>query len=281
MRICTPLCRCCCRVPLKRNNVLVWYAVYVFMNILFVIFYQPIANLLFFLMNVVHTNSVVVGILLLVIVVKMVLLPTSIKNSKIQQKLSEISGDLKDIKEGVEDKKEQMEKTLAVYKRVGVNPFSPILFLLIQIPFFISIFFITKDLGDLGDAFFTSKDVLYSFVAQPAFIDFTLSVGSYSFNTMQNGAIIIAILIGVSQVVLMQQTQKKNVGDKKTNAMLLYILPVFIAFLSLSIAATIGIYWLFNNLVSILQEIAIKWCRGDSDGVVVADDDAQKDVLNT
>ena len=186
------------------------------MNILFIIFYQPIANLLFFLMDVVHTNSIVIGVLLLVIVVKMVLLPTSIKNAQIQQKLGEISGDLKDIKENVEDKKEQMEKTLAVYKRMGVNPFSPILFLLIQIPFFISIFFITKDLGDLGDTFFTSKDVLYSFVAQPAFIDFTLSVGSYSLNTMHNGAIIIAILIGVSQIVLMQQTQKKNVGDKKT-----------------------------------------------------------------
>ena len=250
------------------------------MNILFVIFYQPIANLLFFLMDVAHTNSIVVGILLLVIVVKMVLLPTSIKNAKIQQKLGEISGDLKDIKEHVEDKKEQMEKTLEVYKRVGVNPFSPILFLLIQIPFFISIFFITKDLGELGDAFFTSKDVLYSFVAQPVFIDFTLSVGSYSLNTMQNGAIIIAILIGMSQIVLMQQTQKKNVGDKKTNAMLLYILPVFIAFLSLSIAATIGIYWLFNNLVSIVQEIAIKWCRREQDGAASTNDDAQKDVLN-
>ena len=226
------------------------------MSILFTVFYQPIANLLFALMDLVSTSSIVVGILLLVFVVKVVLLPTSIKNSKIQQKLSEISGELKDIKDNVDDKKEQMEKTLAVYKRVGVNPFSPILFLLLQIPFFISIFFITKD---LGDGSFQHSDVLYSFVAQPEFVDFTVGFGSFLLDTTQSGSILVAILIGVSQVLLMRQTQRKGVGDQKTNKILVYVLPVFIAFLSLSIAATIGIYWLFNNLVSILQEIGIKW----------------------
>ena len=225
------------------------------MGILFTIFYQPIANLLFVLMDVVHTNNIVIGILLLVIVVKLMLLPTSIKNSKIQRKLSEISGDLKGIKESVEDKKEQMEKTLEVYKKAEVNPFSPILFLLVQIPFFISIFFITKDLGG-GE--FQHSDVLYSFVTQPTFVDFTIGLGSFFMDTAQSGSLIIAVLIGVSQIVLMQQTQKKGVGDQKTAKMLMYILPVFIAFLSLSIVATIGIYWLFNNLISILQEIFIK-----------------------
>ena len=225
------------------------------MNILFTIFYQPIANLLFFLMDVVHTNNIVVGILLLVIVVKVLLLPTSIKNSKIQQKLTEISGELKDIKENIEDKKEQMEKTLEVYKRVGVNPFSPIGFLLIQIPFFISIFFITKDLGG-GE--FQHGDVLYGFVTQPAFVDFTITISSFSIDTTQNGVLLIALLIGVSQFVLMHQTQKKGVEVQKNTKMLMYILPPFIAFLSFSVVATIGVYWLFNNLISILQEIFIK-----------------------
>ena len=240
-----------------------WYAVYVFMNILFTVFYQPIANLLFILMDVVHTNSIVIGILLLVIVVKMLLLPTSVKNSKIQRKLSEISGDLKDIKENVEDKKEQMEKTLAVYKKAGVNPFSPVLFLLIQIPFFITIFFITKDLG--GEVF-QYADVLYDFVAQPAFVDFVIGFGSFSVDTTESGVLIVAVLIGISQVVLMRQSQKRSVGDQKTAKMLMYILPVFIAFLSLGIVATIGIYWLFNNLISILQEIFISRYMQDVQG---------------
>ncbi len=235
------------------------------MNTLFVVFYQPIANLLFILMDIVHTNNIVIGILLLVIVVKLLLLPATIKNSKIQQKLSEISGDLKDIKEHTKDKKEQMERTLEVYKKVGVNPISPLLFLLIQIPFFITIFFITKD---LGGGVFRYGDALYDFVAQPVFVDFIIGFGSFSINTMESGVFVVAALIGVSQVILMQQTQKKGVGDQKTAKILIYILPIFIAFLSLGIVATIGIYWLFNNLISILQEIFIneyKKERSESD----------------
>lgn len=233
----------------------VWYAVYVFMSILFTIFYQPVANLLFMLMHAVGTNNVIVGILLLVVVVKLLLLPVAIRNSQIQQKLSEISDDLKDIKEQTDDKKEQMEKTLAVYKKAGVNPFSPLLFLLVQIPFFITIFFVTKD---LGDGVFQHSDVLYGFVAQPAFTDFIINVGSFSLNTAESGVLVIAVLIGISQIVLMQQSQKKGVGDQKAAKALIYILPLLIAFLSLGIVATIGIYWLFNNLVSILQEIFIR-----------------------
>ena len=245
------------------------------MNILYTIFYQPVANLLFFLMDLAQTNNIVLGILLLVVVVKVLLLPTAIKNIKIQQKLSEISGDLKDIKENIKDKKEQMEKTLAVYKEAEVNPFSPILFLLIQIPFFISIFFITKD---LGDGSFNTQKALYNFVAQPEYIDFTFSVGSFFLDTMQNSTLAIAVLIGVSQFVLMYHTQKKSPNTQKGMQALLYILPAFIAFLSLSIVATIGVYWLFNNLISILQEIIIRR-QGDAEeknhGVVPTDDSTE------
>ena len=245
-----------------RSGSVVWYAVYVFMSILFVVFYQPVVNLLFFLMDVVRTDSIVLGILLLVVAVKLLLLPTSVKNTKIQHKLSEITDDLKDIKENIDDKKEQMEKTLAVYKKAGVNPFSPILFLLLQIPFFISIFFVTKD---LGDGTFNADEALYSFVAQPAVIDFTISFGPFFLDTMQSGVLAIAVLIGISQFVLMYQTQKKNTNTQKNMKALIYILPALIAFLSISIVATIGVYWLFNNLVSILQETGVKWFgRGDT-----------------
>ena len=221
------------------------------MNILFTIFYQPIANALFILMDIANTNSIVLGILLLVIATKLLLLPTSIKNTKIQNALGAIAGDLKDIKETVKDKKEQMEKTMEVYKKAQVNPFSPILFLLIQIPFFISIFFITRDIG-MGT--FNTEKVLYDFVGKPEFIDFAF----LSLNTAEKGIISIAILIGVSQLILMLQTQKKSNEANKNTKMLTYILPPFIALISLSLAATVSVYWLFNNIVSILQEIGIK-----------------------
>ena len=119
----------------------------------------------------------------------------------------------------------------------------------------------------MGSGSFQHSDVLYSFVPQPVFVDFTVGFGSFFMDTTQSGSILIAVLIGVSQVLLMRQTQQKGVGDQRTNKILVYILPVFISLISLSIAATIGIYWLFNNLISILQEIGIKWFRRGGDSV--------------
>ena len=221
------------------------------MSFLFTIFYQPTANAMFILMNIANTGSVVFGILMLVIVTKALLLPTSFKNSKIQEKMGEVSEDLQNIKKTIKDKKEQAEKTLEIYKKAGINPFSPILYLLIQIPFFISIFFVTRD---VGSGLFKYEEVLYDFVTKPEFIDLTF----LSLNTSENGGIFIATLIVVSQIILMRQTKKKGGEVSKNTKILTTVMPIVIGVLSLSIVATVGIYWLFNNLISILQEILIK-----------------------
>ena len=221
------------------------------MSFLFTVFYQPIANALFVLMNTVNASNIVFGILMLVIVTKLVLLPVSFKNSDVQKKMSSVSGELQNIKKNIKDKKEQAEKTLEVYKKEKINPFSPLLYLLIQIPFFISIFFVTKD---IGDGSFEYGKVLYDFVTRPEFLDLTF----LSVNTTKNGGIILAVLIVVSQIILMRQTQKKGEEAMKNTKILTVIMPIVIGALSLSIVATVGIYWLFNNLISILQEILIK-----------------------
>lgn len=221
------------------------------MGFLFTIFYQPVANILFALMSIVNTNNIVFGILALVVVMKLALLPLSLKNSKTQKKISGISEKLKDIKENIEDKKEQMEKTLQVYKEAGVNPLSPIVLLIIQIPFFFTVFFVTRD---LGDGLFNYEEVLYSFIQKPEFVDFSF----LSMNTAENGGIILAILITVSQIILMRQSQKKGVESPKNVKTVMLILPFIVGLLSLTIVATVGLYWFFNNLISILQESFIK-----------------------
>ena len=191
------------------------------------------------------------GILMLVLVTKAILLPISIRNSKIQKKMNEISEELQDIKKNIKEKKEQAEKTLKVYKKAGINPFSPIAFLLIQIPFFISIFFVTRD---IGDGLFKYEEALYSFVTKPEFIDFTF----FSMYTAEKGGLIIALFITLSQLILMQQMQKKGAKKQKNTKIITAIMPIIIGALSLTIVATVGIYWLFNNLISIVQEIFIK-----------------------
>ena len=220
-------------------------------------------------MSTLGTDSIVLGILALVVLMKIVLLPFSIKNSETQKKMGGVSEKLKSIKETVEDKKEQMEKTMEVYKKAGVNPLSPITLLLLQIPFFITVFFVTRD---LGEGVFEYGEVLYEFVQKPETIEFTF----LSMNMSENSGILIAALITISQVILMRQSQKKGNEMQGNTKMFLNILPFIVGLISLSIVATVGLYWLFNNLISILQEICIKNIKKRDE-----EEDAQGDKENT
>ena len=222
------------------------------MDFLFTIFYQPIANLLFWLMELIQTQNIALGILALVIVVKIVLLHFSIKNTKFQIKMKTIADDLKNIRKTVKDKKEQAEKTLDLYKKAGINPFTPILLLLIQIPIFISIFFIVKNIGE-GE--FSYAETLYS-SAQQIVPDFQLSL----INITETGGIIAAVLVGVTQFALMYYSFKNittATTSKTQKIIFIVIFPILAGLVSYFFVMAVAVYWFFNNVVSIIQEVLI------------------------
>ena len=222
------------------------------MGFLFTVFYQPTANVLFFLMDILSTNSLTVGILALVIVSKIILLPISVKNTKMQVKIHGVSDELKKIRETISDKKDQAEKTLAIYRREGINPLTPILSLLLQIPIFISIFFVVRD---LGNGTFPFPDIFYPFVTAIESVNYAFLFSDLTLK----GGFLLAFLIFLSQILLTHFTTKHAPGSGKSAQKIIFfgVMPILIALFSFFITATVGLYWLFNNLVSILQEVAI------------------------
>ncbi|MDE0243677.1 MAG: YidC/Oxa1 family membrane protein insertase [Candidatus Kaiserbacteria bacterium] len=223
------------------------------MGFLFTVFYQPTANILFFLMELLSTNSIVVGILALVIASKLILLPSSVKNTRMQIKMRDVADELQEIKKSTDDRKEQAEKTLAVYKKNNINPLTPIASLFIQIPIFISIFFVVRDLGT-GE--FPFSDVFYSFVTAPESINYTFLSSSVLF---VKGGILVAVLVFLTQLLITHFTTKNTPGSgKKTQKIIFFgVMPILIAIFSFFMTATVGLYWLFNNLVTILQEVLV------------------------
>ena len=222
------------------------------MSFFFEVFYRPIANLFVWLMEVVGTNDIVLGILLLVIVAKVVLLPVAIKNKKAQIQMKPVAEKIKKIKETAKDKKTQTEMVLKMYQEEKINPFTPLFLLLLQIPVFLTIFFVLKDLGEKSDTFLTS---LYSEGYLISGFDFFF----LSFDLSLEGGILIAILVGVSQFILMYEVQKNITTTiaKGQKAFFTIVLPVLVGVFSFFFIGTVGVYWLLNNCISILQEIII------------------------
>ena len=221
------------------------------MGFFFTTFYQPIANVLFWVMDVLNNYNLAFGILLLVIIVKLVVLPLSVKNTKFQIRMKAITDDLKKIRDTIKDKKEQAEKTLALYKKAGINPFTPFLLLIIQIPIFIGVFFVVRDLGQ-GE--FSYTDTLYSsIVHQPIDLQFLF------LSLADKGGLFIALLVGITQYVLMHFSQKHlgTTVSKAQKIVFTVIFPIVAGLISFFFVAAVGVYWLFINLVSILQECVV------------------------
>ena len=82
------------------------------------------------------------AIILLTFTVRIVILPLTFKGVKSMQRLQTLQPEIKKIQERYKDDKQRMnQEIMAFYQREKANPLSSCMPLLLQIPFFISLFY--------------------------------------------------------------------------------------------------------------------------------------------
>jgi len=223
------------------------------------LFFDPLYNALVFLFKVVPWADAGVIVILLTVLVRLVMYPLSRKAVLTQVKMAEIGPELAKIKEKYKDKtEEQAKQTLALYKEKGVNPFSGILVIIIQIPIIFALYQIFIHFPEVNST------LLYSFVPIPEHINTTF----LGFLDITAKSIPIAFLAALStffqfKISTQGQTQPKgdSFGDNLTRSMqtqMKYVFPVIVFFFSYSISGVIALYWLTTNLFSIGQELFVR-----------------------
>jgi len=222
-------------------------------------FFDPLYNALVLLFTILPWADAGIIVVLLTILVRLVIFPLSKKAVLTQVKMSEIAPELAKIKEQYKDKtEEQARQTLALYREKGVNPFSGILVIIIQIPIILALYQIFIHFPEVNSA------LLYSFVTTPNHIDTTF-LGVIDITAK---SIILALLAAVStffqfQISMKGQTQPKgnSFTDNLTRSMqtqMKYFFPVIVFFISYKISGVIALYWLTTNLFSIGQELFVR-----------------------
>jgi len=223
------------------------------------IFFDPLYNVLALLFKVLPWADAGIIIIILTILVRLIIFPLSRKAVLTQVKMAEISPDLAKIKEKYKDKAEEQAKmTLALYKEKGVNPFSGILVIIIQIPIILALYQIFLHFPEVNTTF------LYSFVAAPDYINTTF----LGFLDITAKSITLASLAAIStffqfRLSMKGQVQSKgnSFGDNLSRSMqtqMKYFFPVIVFFISYSISGAIALYWLTTNLFSIGQELFVR-----------------------
>ncbi len=219
------------------------------------IIYQPLYNAMAIFVNISPAHSLGIAIVALTVLVKIILYPSSKKSAISQIKMKELALELAQIKKDFPDKKEQATKTMELYKKNKINPFSGFVPILIQIPIIIGLYMVFRSGLDF-------KNTLYPFVHAP------ISVNSNFLWIIDLGrkSLVLAVLVGVSQMIQGRLMPKADTGagvdknsfqhqmSKSLSIQMKYVLPIFIGFISYSLPSAIALYWLTSNIFGIFQQ---------------------------
>ena len=232
------------------------------------VFYQPIYNILIFIINNITFHDVGFAVILVTIIVKLALSPLTKKSIKSQILMKRMEPELKQIKKDFPNKEEQAKKTFELYKKYGTNPFSGCLVVILQLPVIFALYYVFyKGLS-------INTNIIYSFIQTPV----SLHTNFLGLIEMASHSIFLGIFAGVTQFVQgylsspvkpkkIEIVKEGQVNEPKTfqeqlsdsmQTNVRYVLPVFIAFIAWKISAAVALYWIVSNMFTIVQEWYIR-----------------------
>lgn len=225
-------------------------------------FYEPIYNLVAFVLSYVPLHDIGTAIIIVTIIVKIVLTPINISALRTQYVMKKLEGEMKEIKELQKtNPQEAAKKMVEMYRREKINPFSSILGIFIQIPIFFALYFV------FSKGLVPNADDLYSFVSFPE----TLHTVAFGLFDVTEKNIVVAVLAGISSYILarrqtstMVTTTKKGEETfqdhlmKSMRVQILYFIPILVVVSGAVLPSALALYWLVSNAVSYGQDVYVK-----------------------
>ena len=213
--------------------------------------------------------NALLAILTLVLIIRVLTLAVSLRSvtssermQEIQPRIAEIKAKYKDLKDMNSRRAQQIEVN-NVYQKYNVKPFAPFEQIFITLPIFLIIFRVVTILRPLKD---TSLFEIWNFSEIPM---------TEIFNNFEEGWVYIFFLLLIIPIQILSQRlpqilSRKRSGKsfqsstkgksemKKTKIMQLVIMVV-LAFVVISSASGVGVYWGLSSLFSIGQTLFIHW----------------------
>lgn len=221
---------------------------------------DPFYNGLVLLMNLLPSLDAGVIIIIFTIIVKLVLLPLTIKSTKSQLQLKNSEKDLREIKEKYKDKEEQSRRLIEYYKVKGINPFSTFFILLIQLPILIGLYqvFLKSGLPEIN------KEILYYFVKVPESINMVF----LHYINISEKSLLLAYIAGATGYLQMDMASSGNTPTSDGTAQAEFaramavnmkdFFPVLIGIIAYSVSSAVALYLITSNIFAIFQEYYIK-----------------------
>lgn len=181
-----------------------------------------------------------VAIILLTAMIKFALYPLTLQSTKQMDAMQRIQPKVQELQKKLKEKPEQLQKEMIdLYKKEGVNPLGGCLPMLLQLPFLIALFIAL-----------TSKEfsaIVSTAGSRAAFLWITNLA-------KPDPTYVFVALIGLT--TYWSQKTMPGAGSSQQKGML-YMMPAFIAFISMPFPAGVQLYWVISNLLTIAQQVYI------------------------
>ena len=186
-----------------------------------------------------YTHNYGIAIIILTIVIKILFWPLSHKSYKSMEQMKKIQPLMQQLKEKYKDDRQKLnEEMMRLYKTYKINPAGGCIPMLLQIPVFIALY----------EALLGAIELRHSpFIYH---LPFTHIIWLADLSA-KDPLYITPILMGITMFI--QQKMTPSGGDP-TQAKLMLLMPVFLTFLFLNFPSGLVVYFITNNILSIIQQ---------------------------
>lgn len=257
---------------------------------MFKMFASIFGSLLNFLYNLIGNYGL--AIILFSVVIKLILLPISIKQQKSMKQANKMQEEMKKLQEKYGNNQEKLnQEIIELYKKTGASPFSGCFISIIQFLLIISVFIMVKspltyvkdinteviekytnqlreEKGEEAASNYPEIAIIkeYGKENEEIYINmdfFTIDLSDIPTNSEMNWkTYIIPFLYVVTSIISMKLTTNMQKGNNESenptaqmNKTMMYMIPIMS--ISIAIIAPLGLtlYWFMSNILSILERI--------------------------
>lgn len=221
-------------------------------NIFDLLLINPLTNALMLLYGLLF-NSYVLAIIVLTLIIRLITLPLTLKQQVSSYKMQAMQPQMKALQEKYKNDPQTLQ---AEMRKLGFNPLSGCLPLLIQFPILIGLYqAITRTLATTPLSLLELGSHVYSFLPN---ISRLVPINSTFFLwdlSQPDKLFIIPILVVVTTYFSnkLMTPPSTDPTTKQTNQMMQMMMPLMFGFFMLSTPVGLGIYWIVSNLIGVLQ----------------------------
>lgn len=231
-------------------------------------FYKPLYNGLIFITGIMPRHSLALAIIILTLIIRTILLIPSQHAIKSQKKLQEVQPKLEEVKQKYAGNQEKIAmETMKIWQENKVNPFGSCLPLLVQFPILIALFYTIKDglnpdkivllygfQKDFSIALINTNFLGYFDLTKIDLYFFPVAVGLLQFLQMK---LSIARKAKKQTKAIEKKDSKQDFASDMENAnkMMIYMMPLMIAFFTASVPTGVGLYWGISTIYGIAQQM--------------------------